>query len=168
MIRRCAIVGALTAAVLLAAPASTLAGDAYLKLGLTFKPDVGDFADRWMIHVGSDWGVSEMVFVGLEFQGAYRSGTGYTIVPANVMVNCLWKSETEEIRPYAGGGVGMVSAYMKTHFFGDTEHEWEYEAGMQLMGGVEFNRKWVVELRGQRVLVEHAEFAWSFLGGIRW
>lgn len=168
MMRRWAIVGALTAAVLLVAPTSTLAGDAFLKLGLTFKPDVGGFSDRWMIHVGSDWGVSEVVFVGLEFQSAYRSDPGRTVVPANVMVNCLWKSEAEEIRPYAGGGVGMVSAYVKTEFLGDTEHEWNYNAGLQLMGGVEFNRKWVVELRGQRVLEEGTKFAWSFLGGIRW
>jgi len=83
-------------------------------------------------------------------------------------VNCLWKSETEGIRPYAGGGVGLVSSYVETEFLGEKEHEWVKDAGMQIMGGVEFNRKWVVELRGQRILEDGEDFAWSFLGGIRW
>jgi len=172
MMRRCAVLSAVVAAAMLVSPTAALAGDAFLKLGLIFHPDVGGFADRWFVSAGSDWGANDVVFVGLEFQGAYRTdsflGIDVTQVPANVFVNVKWKSEEERIRPFAGGGMGLISTYVKSEFMGDDEHEWVKHAGLQLMGGVEFNRQWVVEILGQRELTDGAEFSWSFLGGIRW
>ena len=157
---------------LAALPADAQAGDAFLKLGMILHPDVGDIGDRWFVSAGSDWGFHPQGFWGLEFQGAYRSESEedfkVTTVPANVFLNFKWKSEAQAVRPYAGGGAGLISSYVKTEDFGDSEHEWVKDAGMQFMGGVEFNRKFAVELLGQRAFEEGAEFYWSVLAGIRW
>ncbi len=117
----------LTAA-FLSAPPALLAGDAFLKLGINLNSDLGGFTDRWFASVGSDWGAfGPQGFIGLEFQGAYRSRTegdiNFKTVPANVFVNVKWKSEQEKIRPYVGGGVGLLSNYVKLSAFGESaEH----------------------------------------------
>jgi hypothetical protein len=154
------------------APTTSLAGDAFLKLGLTFHPDLGGFSNEWFISVGSDWGFHPQGYVGLEFQGAYRSTSAENAssktVPANVLVNVKWKSEAESVRPYAGVGFGLISTYVRVTAFDRSENEWFRNAGFQLMGGVELNRRFAVELMGQRILVEGAQFRWSVLGGLRW
>jgi len=152
---------------------NALAGDAFFKGGLLFHPDVGGIGDRWFVSVGSDWGVHPMGFVGFEFQSAYHRDSvpevlSVTSVPANFFVNGKWKSEAERFRPYAGAGFGLVSALVRSEFLGISDTSYESHAGFQLMGGVEFNRKYLVELIGQRAFVDGAQFGWSIAGGFRW
>ena len=165
-------VGVLAVVGILIAPTASFAGDAFLKLGITFDPDLGSFSNKWFVSAGSDWGFHPQGFWGLEFQGAYRSETEDDIkivwVPANVFLNFKWKSEAESVRPYAGGGVGLISSYIKASFEGESEHEWVKDAGFQFMGGVEFNRKFAGELLGQKAFEDDAEWFWSVLFGIRW
>ncbi len=170
--KRWTILVMLTAAVLMSAPAVTLAGDAFLKLGINTNSDLGGFSDRWFASVGSDWGAfGPQGFIGLEFQGAYHStsegGVSVKAVPANVFVNVKWKSEAEEFRPYLGGGVGLVSTYVKVSGFGVTENEWFKDAGFQFMGGLELNRAYVVEFMGQKVFESNTDWLWSVLFGLR-
>jgi hypothetical protein len=165
-------VGLISVVALLIAPTTSLAGDAFLKLGLTFDPDPGSFSDSWFVSVGSDWGFHPQVFWGLEFQGAYRSDTFGDVkirqVPANVFVNFKWKSELVGVRPYAGGGLGLISTYVRASSPEESDNEWVKDAGLQFMGGVEFSRKLAVELLGQRAFEENAPWVWSFLVGLRW
>jgi opacity protein-like surface antigen len=154
-------------------PVSVEAGDAFFKVGMVFHPDIGGVGDRWFLSVGSDWGVHPAAFVGVEFQGAYHSQSAAGVlsvssVPANVFANAKWKHESDGVRPYAGAGLGLVSALVKTEILGVSDYSYERDAGFQLMGGVEINRRFVVELLGQRVLADGGEFAWSVLGGVTW
>jgi hypothetical protein len=173
MPRRYAFVAAVAALVTFAAPTTTLAGDAFLKLGWVFHPDRGSFSNAWLVSVGSDWGVHPQAFVGLEFQGAYYTDTfmnsvDVKTVPANVFLNFKWKSDTEGVRPFVGGGLGMVSSYVRITSAADDDAEWVKDAGIQFMGGVEFGRRWVVEVLGQKAFDDLREWNWMFLGGLRW
>jgi hypothetical protein len=175
MVRRPAFVAVLVTIAVLAAPASSLAGDAFLKFAYIFHPDRDSFSNSWLISVGSDWGFHPQGFFGLEFQGAYYSedigdpvALRLKTVPANVFANFKWKSEAESVRPFVGGGVGLVSAYVKAEAFGEEENEWVKDGGFHFMGGVEFSRRWVVEIMGQRIFESDAEWEWMVLGGIRW
>jgi opacity protein-like surface antigen len=157
----------------LATPQSSTAGDAFFKGGLLFHPDVGGIGDRWFLSVGSDWGVAPMGFLGVEFQSAYHSEgvsglASVKSVPANFFFNGKWKSEAEALRPYAGAGIGLVSAIVRTEFLGITDTTYERSTGFQLMAGVEFNRKFLFELVGQRAFTDGAQFGWSIAGGFRW
>lgn len=170
--QRWTIVVISTVAVLMSAPTAILAGDAFLKLGINTNSDLGGFSDRWFASVGSDWGAfGSQGFIGLEFQGAYHSTSegAFSVksVPANVFVNVKWKSEAEAVRPYVGGGVGLVSTYVKISGFGESTNEWFKDAGFQFMGGVEFNRKWAVEFMGQTVFESEPDWLWSVLFGLR-
>lgn len=161
----------LASALMIAAPATTLAGDAFLKLGITIDPDLGSFSNEWFVSVGSDWGFQDQAFWGLEFQGAYRSEDLGEVkikqVPANVFLNFKWKSEAEQVRPFAGGGFGLISSYVRVEGFGGSENEWVKDAGFQFMGGVEFNRAFVVEFMGQRSFDENDVWFWNILFGLR-
>ncbi len=159
--------------VLMVIPGTVYAGDAFLKLGLNISSDGGGFTDRWFVSVGTDWGVADMAYLGLEFQGAYRSNAvvGAAVVdtvPANIFLNGKWKSSSYGVRPYAGLGLGMVSAYVKTEIQGQTFTAYEKDGAFQLMAGVEFHRKWILELVGQRVFRDNADFRWAIAGGFRW
>jgi len=172
----------LALAVSLLSPTTLVAGDAFAKFGLFVHPDMGGFGNSWFISAGSDWGVfhEEQGFLGLEFQGAYHSESagGFKVseVPANVLLNFKWKAPSERVRPYAGAGVGLISSYVKVEAFGDSEHEWVKDAGMQFMGGVEFNRKFAVELMAQKVFAgdsddifeDGSDLRWAVLAGILW
>ena len=159
--------------VLMVLPGTVYAGDAFLKLGLNIHSGGGGFTDRWFVSAGTDWGVADMAYLGLEFQGAYRSNTvvGAAVVdtvPANIFLNGKWKSSSRGVRPYAGLGLGMVSAYVKTEILGQTFTTYEKDAAFQLMAGVELHRKWILELLGQHVFRDNADFRWSIAGGFRW
>lgn len=169
-----ASVAAVAAMLVFAAPTTTLAGDAFLKLGWVFDPDRGSFSNEWIVSVGSDWGFHPQGYFGLEFQGAYYSestndpfAVKVKSVPANVFANVKWKSEAEAVRPFVGGGIGLVSSYVKVETSGGEENEWIKDAGFHFMGGVEFSRRWVVEFMGQRIFDSDAAWEWSVLGGIR-
>ena len=164
---------ALVTAAALATPTTSLAGDAFLKVGLTMHPDVGGFTDRWFLSLGSDWGFADTGFLGLEFQGSYRSNAelGAAVVdsvPANVFVNGKWKADMDTVRPYAGVGFGMVSTYIRTEVNGFTSTEYVKDGGFQLMTGIELHRKWAFELLAQRVFLDGAQFYWSFAVGRVW
>jgi len=171
--KRCFFGLVLVSAAALATPTPSLAGDAFLKVGLTMHPDVGGFTDRWFLTLGSDWGFADTGFLGLEFQGAYRSNAavGTAIVdsiPANVFVNGKWKAETDGVRPYAGLGFGMVSAYRRIERDGLSTTTYVKDGGFQFMTGIELHRKWVFELLAQRVFLDEAQFHWSFVVGRVW
>ena len=157
----------------LAAPAGAQAGDAFVKFGYRLHPDVGDIGNRWFFSGGSDWGFRPNAFFGLEFQGAYHtssfSGFDVQSVPANVLANVKWKSEAYDVRPYIGAGAGLVSAYVRSEhpLTSETRNQWVKDAGVQVMAGVEFRRKWAVEVLAQRVLEDGAEISWSILTGVR-
>ncbi len=164
---------ALVTAAVLAAPANSLAGDAFLKIGLTVQPDVGGFTDRWFVSLGSDWGFADTGFLGLEFQGAYRSNTvvGAAVVdsvPANLFVNGKWKADNDSVRPFVGLGFGMMSTYLRTELNGSSTTTYVKDGGFQLMGGIELHRKWVFELLAQRVFLDGAQFHWSIVAGRVW
>lgn len=162
----------LAVAMLLLAPTGALAGDAFLKIGITLS-DVGGFTDRWFVSLGSDWGFADTGYLGLEFQGAYRSNTqvaGALVdsVPGNVFLNGKWKGSRGDIRPFAGLGFGMMSAYVRTEFLGQTQSKFVKDGGMQLMAGIELHEKWIFELQGQRVFLDGASFNWAILAGRTW
>ena len=172
MSKRCGLV---LAAVIFAAAVATPsaeAGDAFLKVGVTLS-DVGGFTDRWFVSAGTDWGVSEMGYFGMEIQGAYRSNraVGPVLIdsaPANFFLNGKWKSPRHGVRPYAGAGFGLVSAFVWREVAGVRTSQYVKDGGFQMMGGVELNERWVLELNGLHVFAEGAEFRWSLLGGVRW
>jgi hypothetical protein len=163
---------ALAVVTLLWAPVSASAGDAFLKVGLTLT-DVGGFTDRWYVSLGTDWGFNDSGYLGLEFQGAYRSNTAVggalvDSVPGNVFVNGKWKGWRGGVRPFAGLGFGMMSSYVRTEFAGRTESRFVKDGGVQLMGGIELHDKWIFELQGQRIFLDGASFNWALLVGRTW
>ena len=169
--KRWIFLSAVALCLVLVSPAPSFAGDAFLKFGWTFSPDLGGFSNSWLFSGGSDWGFHPQGYWGLEFQGSYRSDSEgsfkVTTVPANVLVNFKWKSEAESVRPFAGAGIGLISSYVKVEAFGESEHEWVKDAGFQFMFGVELNRSFVIEVLAQQAFDEDAEFHWSLLGGLR-
>jgi hypothetical protein len=173
MLQRWLLGVALVTAVVLATSTPTLAGDAFLKVGLKVHPDVGGFTDSWFVSLGSDWGFNDTGYLGLEIQGAYRSNTAVgpvlvDSVPANLFLNGKWKSEGDTVRPFAGLGFGMMSTYIRSEFNGITTSTYVKDGGFQLMGGIELHRKWVFELLAQRVFLDGAQFHWSFVVGRVW
>ena len=157
-------------AVCLLAPPGVIAGDAFLKLGYILHPELPDFEPAWLITGGSDWRVAPQAFLGFEVQGSYKRHTSNrgmttTRVPINLFMNLRWKSGGDSIRPYAGGGIGLIGGYL-TDLSAEADN-WHYDAGVQLAGGFEFNRRFVVELLAQRAFEEFADWHWSVLVGLR-
>jgi len=70
----------------------------------------------------------------------------------------------------------LISSYVKIEFLGDSDHEWVKNAGIQFMGGVELNQKFVVELLAQKAFdgdsadffADGSELRWALLAGFRW
>lgn len=151
----------------IASPAA--AGDAFFKGGIVFHPRVTDLADRWFLSFGSDYplNLSETAFLGFELQTAlYREPLGNEtayLLPANGFFNAKYKAPTFGARPFAGGGIGMVSTL--TVVGADTT--WSRSTGIQLVGGIELGSV-AVELRALRSLQTDAEFAYSLLFGFIW
>ena len=171
--KRCFLGLVLVVAATLATPTPSWAGDAFIKVGLTMHPDVGGFTDRWFLTLGSDWAFADTGFLGLEFQGAYRSNAavGAAVVdsiPANLFLNGKWKADTDTVRPYAGLGFGMMSSYIRTEVNGLTSDTYVKDGGFQLMTGIELHRKWAFELLARRVFLDGAQFHWSFVVGRVW
>jgi len=114
------------------------AGDAFLKGGILLSPD-GDiaFKHKWRISFGSDYMNWDQLGIGFEVQMAYSSEEVLLeklhYVPLNIFVNVKYKTATEGVRPYGGGGVGLMS----TMIF-DGGSNWNKRAGIHVMGGAEF------------------------------
>ena len=62
----------------------------------------------------------------------------------------------------------MVSAIVRTNTLGLTNTSYSRNAGFQFGGGCEFNRKYLVEIEGQRSFATGALWAYSIAGGFRW
>ena len=146
--------GAATAVVFLAlwsTPAA--AGDAFLRGGVIFSPRNIEFEGRWRISFGSDYPVNfaETIFVGFELQSSvFRQDVAdttriATLFPANGFVNVKYKSGDIGVRPYGGGGLGLISTFVLL----SGANDWESDLGFHLVGGVELGRL-SVELQLQR------------------
>ncbi len=142
------------------------AGDAFLRGGLIFHPrDIG-FEGRWRADFGSDYAVNfaETVFLGFELQtSVYRADvfeTTATVVPANGFINVKVKSSNIGLRPYGGGGMGLLSNFV----FVSGSSEWSKDFGYQLVGGIEFGRL-SLELQIQRAFESGAETSWGAYAG---
>jgi len=153
-----------------AATPSAEAGDAFFRGGLIFYPEGLDFAQRWFLSFGSDYGLNldETIFAGVEVQGsAFRQDTtvGSTawVIPANGFFNIKYKSPSFGLRPYAGGGIGMVTSFV----FVDGRNDWERDVAWHVLGGLEFGRT-SVELQIQRPFESGSSTSYSVLAGFVW
>ncbi len=114
------------------------AGDAFLKGGIMLKPDGDiDFKHKWRISFGSDYMNWDQLGIGFEVQMAYSTedilDETFHYVPLNIFVNVKYKTATEGVRPFGGGGAGLLS----TLIF-DGGSDWLKRAGIHALGGVEF------------------------------
>jgi hypothetical protein len=154
---------------LVAIPAD--AGDAYFKGGIIFAPrDVG-FEGRWRLAFGADYPVNfaETVLAGFELQtSVYRQdvaagGPTATIVPGNAFFNVKYKSSSLELRPFAGGGLGLVGDVRWL----SSEFDWNKEFGYHLLGGIEFGRL-VLELQMIGAFESGVDIQWAGWVGFVW
>jgi hypothetical protein len=143
------------------------AGDAFLRGGLIFHPRDLGLEGRWRANFGSDYAVNftETIFVGFELQtSVFRQDTTgggtATVVPANGFVNVKWKSPSLGLRPYGGGGLGLISDFV--FFSGATD--WESDFGFHLLGGVELGRL-SLELQYQRGFESGSGSTWAGYAG---
>lgn len=127
------------------------AGDAFFKGGIMLRPDGDiDFKHKWRLSFGSDYMKWDQIGAGFEIHVAYSSedidDETFYYIPLNVFVNVKYKTATEGIRAFGGGGIGMLS---QLNFNGDSE--WFKRAGIHAMGGAEFGSleqtAFVVELQ---------------------
>lgn len=141
------------------------AGDAFLRGGVIFEPrDIG-FEGRWRAAFGSDYAVnfSETVFVGFEIQtSAFRqdvveSTRTATLFPANGFINVKYKSGNIGVRPYGGGGIGLISTFVLL----SGGNDWTSDLGYHFVGGIELNRL-SVELQLQRPFASDASVVNQF------
>jgi hypothetical protein len=153
----------------LAGPAA--AGDAFLRGGIILQPrDIG-IEGRWRLSFGSDYAVNfeETLFAGFELQtSAFRQDiegttTSATIVPGNGFINVKFKSPNLGVRPYGGGGIGLLS----TFFFVSDDSEWVRDFGFHLLGGIEMGR-FSVELELARAFEEGSDTVWTAYAGFVW
>lgn len=190
--------GALALVVLLVAPATSFAGDAFVKLGITLdepafagRAPLDGLGDRWFFSGGTAWGVvEESIFLGFDIQTAVHTGPDVRVggeevrsVPLNLFGTATWKAPTQSVRPYAGIGLGWMSEWAKVNtgqFMDEQEHFSDF--GMEIHGGVELDRKFAVEIQGQKpfgdaptslqnipglVFPDYDAWVWSVLFGYR-
>ena len=147
------------------------AGDAFLRGGVIFQPrDIG-FEGRWRAAFGSDYAVNfgETIYVGFELQtSVYRqdvldSPRTATLFPANGFVNVKYKSGNIGVRPYGGGGLGLISTFRLL----SGNNDWESEMGFHVMGGIELSR-FSVELQLQRPFASDSEMTYAVYAGFVW
>lgn len=158
-------------AALLSASAPAFAGDTFFKGGVILHPrDVG-FEGRWRVAFGSDYAVnfSETIYAGFEMQtSVYRrdvtpSGPTATVVPINGFANVKYKSGSLGARPFAGGGLGLVS----TLGFVSNETEWANDFGYHLLGGVELGPL-VLEIQVQGAFESDVDTEFTAYAGFVW
>ena len=145
------------------------AGDAFFRGGMIFHPrDIG-FEGRWRADFGIDYPVNfaETLFLGFELQtSVYRADVllaTATVVPANGFLNVKVKSSRLGIRPYGGGGMGLLSNFV--FISGGTE--WGKAFAYQLLGGIELG--WLsLELQMQRALESGAQTNLGAYAGFVW
>lgn len=145
-------------------PAITQASDAFFKGGFILHPSSldtlsGNFdvslSDRWLVAFGSDYVAADQFSIGFELQTAYYSDDSFdpTIrtVPLNLFANVKYKGPFGGVRPYVGGGLGLISL-----FFNASDSEYIHDFGYHIMGGLELGSEegaaLVLELQGQQKL----------------
>ena len=145
------------------------AGDAFFRGGIIFHPRDISFEGRWRADLGSDYPVNfaETLFLGFELQtSVYRADIlveTLTAVPANGFLNVKVKSSRIGLRPYGGGGMGLLSNFI--FFSGGSE--WGKAFAYQLLGGIEWG--WLsLELQMQRALESGAQTHWGAYAGFVW
>lgn len=158
---------------------SATAGDAFFRGGIVFAPrDIG-FEGRWRLAFGSDYAVNfnETIFVGFELQSSvYRQDVAETtrtatLFPANGFINVKYKSGNIGVRPYGGGGIGLISTFVLL----SGGNDWDSDMGYHLVGGVELGR-FSLELQLQRPFSSDAssvnqfgsEMSWALYAGFVW
>lgn len=156
---------------------SLKAGDAFLKGGLILRPDGDvDLKYKWRISFGSDYMQWDQLGIGFEIQMSYSSTdvqvgplkeTIHTI-PLNIFINVKYKTATESVRPFGGGGLGMLSAISF-----DGGSNWDKQFGIHLLGGVELGSlegsAFVAELQLIKPLSgNNKDTSVAIFGGIKW
>ncbi len=166
---RASILTLLFVATALATSTPAFAGDAFLKGSIMFQPRDAHISDRWLLSFGSDYplNLSETGFLGFELATAfYREPLGNSslyVVPAHGFINGKFKAPTFGIRPYVGGGLGMVS--FVSIFEGKSS--WDQEAAMHFIGGIELGAA-TLEFQAMRILVTDADYSYFVLFGYIW
>jgi len=153
---------------LVVAASGAEAGDAFLRGGIIFHPtDIG-LEGRWRANFGSDYAVNftETVFVGFELQtSVYRQdtmgGNTATLVPANGFVNVKVKSSSLGVRPYGGGGLGLITDFVLL----SGANDWNTEFGFHLLGGIELGHL-SLELQFQRGFDSESSSTWAAYAGV--
>lgn len=143
-------------------PAISQASDGFLKGGFILHPSNVDtllgnadisLSDRWLVAFGSDYVAADQFSIGFELQTAYYSDDTFdpTIrtVPLNLFANVKYKGPFGGVRPYVGGGLGLISL-----FFNASDSEYIHDFGYHIMGGIELGREdgaaLVLEIQGQQ------------------
>ncbi len=166
---RIALGAAVAVAVMFLALWSTpaTAGDAFLRAGVIFSPRDIELEGRWRIGFGSDYpmNLAETIYVGFELQtSVFRQGVAdvartATLFPANGFVNVKYKSGNlaRRVRPYGGGGVGLITTFILL----SGANDWKRDLGFHVVGGVELGRL-SVELQLQRPFSSEATLVNQF------
>lgn len=152
-------------------PNECSAGDAFLRGGLILSPGGIDSAARWRLAFGSDYPVNfdETLFAGFEGQlSAYRQDVvgvdrTATFFPANAFVNVKYKSGGLGVRPYGGGGIGLVGSFLLL----SGGNDWSRDLGFHVLGGVELGRLGL-ELQLQRAFASGADTTFTAYAGFVW
>lgn len=168
--RKCLCPAIVASAWLWIAAEPAAAGDAFFRGGIIFHPRTTDLADRWFVSFGSDYAMNlnETAFLGFEFQTAfYREPIAQTItatvVPGNGFVNIKYKSPSFNLRPYGGGGLGLVSNFI----FADGNNRWDRNTAFHVMAGLELGRM-SFEFLIQRNFESGSDTMLSLLFGLVW
>jgi len=146
-----------------------VAGDAFVRAGLIFHPSDIGIEGRWRADLGADYAVnfSETVYVGFELQSSVfrqdvaESDRTATIFPANIFANVKYKSGNIGLRPYGGGGLGLLSTFILL----SADNSWDKQFGFHLLGGIEYGRL-SVELQMQRPFESGFDTAWALYAGL--
>lgn len=169
----------------LAAPASSaFAGDTYVKGGWMLVSQ-SDANDCWWASAGQDFRFHP-AYLGFEIQSAYRHDrvggkVESRLVPLNVFANGTWRGGEARSRPYVSAGVGLVSAlvWSRVNIVSAFSSDFRFvrSVGFQVKGGVELDRRFLVEALLERAYTSVAtveanpngpEMSFSVLGGVTW
>ena len=150
---------------------SAHASEPFFKGGFILHPSDNDLSDRWLVAFGSDYVIAHQFSLGVEVQTAYYqtklTSTTLRYVPLNVFANVKYKGPFGGVRPYVGGGLGLIST-----FFNAGDSEYIHDFGYHLMGGVELGHlegaAFVVEMGAyQAFSADSNPFIITFLAGVR-
>jgi hypothetical protein len=152
-------------------PAISQASDGFIKGGFIMHPSDVDLSNRWLVAFGSDYVAADQFSIGFELQTAYYSDDSFEptirIVPLNLFANVKYKGPFGGVRPYVGGGLGLIST-----FFNAGDSDYVHDFGYHIMGGLELGREdgaaLILEIQGQQKFSGDINpFNIIFFGGVR-